>query len=117
LAARHYVHHDGGVQDFDLWGFFEEAHGHPFPYRRRGKRDFGPSKFGHNPDDGDAFKARRVDVIGLSIRMSKNETPIEAVQRYLREARTQSAARLAERPVVVVWPVKNRGRIIWDGRY
>jgi hypothetical protein len=113
-AARHYVHHDRGVQDFDLWGFFDEAQGHPFPYRRRGRRDFGPSKFGRNPDDRDAFKGRRVDLIGRSIRIAKNKTPIEAVQVYLREARTKSAAELAERPVVVVWPSKYRGRIIWD---
>jgi hypothetical protein len=96
-AARHYVHYDRGVQDFDLWGFFEEIRGHPFPYRRRGKHDFGPSKFGCNPDDGEKFKGRRVDVIGRSIEIPKNETAIEAVQRYLREARTKSAALLAER--------------------
>jgi hypothetical protein len=115
-AARHYVHHDRGVQDFDLWGFFEEVRGHPFPYRRRGTRDFGPSKFGRNPDDGDKFKGRRVDVIGLSIRMPRDETPIAAVQCYLCEARTKSASLLAERPVVIVWPVKNRGRVIWEAR-
>jgi hypothetical protein len=115
-AARHYVHHDRGVQDFDLWGFFDEVRGHPFPYRRRGEHDFGPSKFGRNPDDGDAFKGRRVDVIGRSIRMPKNETPIEAVQRYLREVRTKSASLLAERPVVVVWPAKYRGQVIWRPR-
>jgi hypothetical protein len=98
-------------------GFFEEAPGgRPFPYRRLGKHDFGPSKFGRNPKDGDAFKGRRVDVIGRSTRMSKNKTPIEAVQRYLREGRTKSASLLAEWPVVVVWPVKNRGRIIWEAR-
>ena len=115
-AARHYVHYDRGVWDFDLWGFFEEAHGHPFPYRRRGEHDFGPSKFGRAPDAGDAFKGRKVDVIGRSIRMSKNETPIEAVQHYLREAQTKSASLLAERPVIIVWPVENRGRVIWDAR-
>ena len=60
-----------GVQDFDLWGFVEEVRGHPFPYRRRGQCDFGPSKFGRNSDDGDAFKGRRVDVIGRSIRMQE----------------------------------------------
>jgi hypothetical protein len=38
------------------------------------------------------------------------------VQRYLREARTKSASLLAERPVIVVWPVENSGRIIWDPR-
>jgi hypothetical protein len=114
-AARHYVYHDRGVQDFDLWGFFEEVRGHPFPYRRRGERDFGPSKFGRNPDDGDEFKGRRVDVIGRSIMMPKNETPIESVKRYLREARTKSASLLAERPVVLVWPNKYLGKAIWGG--
>jgi hypothetical protein len=113
-AAQHYVHHDRGVQDFDLWGFFEEVPGHPFPFRRRGKCDFGPSKFGRNPDDGGAFKGRRVDVIGRSINMPTNESAIEAVQRYLREARTTSARLLAERPVVVVWPSEHCGRVIWD---
>jgi len=38
----------------------------------------------------------------------------EAVQRYLDEARTKSASLLAERPVVVVWPGKDFGRVIWD---
>lgn len=97
------------------WGFFEEVRGHPFPYRRRGEHDFGPSKFGRDPDDGDAFEGRKVDVIGRSITMPKNGTPIEALQRYLREARTKSASLLAELPVVVVWPRKNCGKVIWDG--
>lgn len=113
-AARHYVHGDRGVQDFDLWGFFEAIPAHEFPPRRRGMRDFGPSKFGRNPDDGDSFKGRRVDVIGRSISMAKNETPIESVVRYLREKRTNSARLLAERPVIVVWPENYFGQIIWD---
>jgi len=46
--------------------------------------------------------------------MPKNETPIEAVQHYLREAQTESASLLAERPVIVVWPGKDFGRVIWD---
>jgi len=52
-------------------------------------------------------------VIGRSIKMSKNETPTKAVQRYLREARTKSASLLAELPVIVVWPRKYCGRVIW----
>jgi hypothetical protein len=114
--AERYVHGDRGVHDFDLWGFFQEVRGHPFPNRRRGKHDFGPSKFGRNPDDGDTFNGRRVDVIGRSIRMPKNETPIEAVQSYLRDAATVSASLLAERPVIVVWPYRNCGRVIWEPR-
>jgi hypothetical protein len=115
-AARHYVHRDRGVQDFDLWGFFEAISDHEFPPRRRGKHDFGPSKFGRNPDDGDSFKGRRVDVIGRSISMAENETPIESVLRYLREKRTTSASLLAERPVIVLWPENYFGQIIWDGQ-
>jgi len=97
-------------------GFFEEVPGHPFPYRRRGEHDFGPSKFGRDPDNGNAFKGRKVDVIGRSIRMPKNETPIEAVPRYLREARTKSASLLAERPSHCRVARQKSRRIIWDAR-
>ncbi len=114
-AARHYVRGDGSVQDFDVWGFFEAIPDHKFPPRRTGKRDFGPSKFGRNPDDGDDFLGRRVDVIGRSISMARNETPIEPVQHYLREKRTTSARLLAERPVVVLWPENYFDQIIWNG--
>ena len=112
-AARHYVHSDHGVHDFDVWGFFQELPSRPFPYRRQGKRDFGLSRFGRNPDDGAGFEGRRVDVIGRSTSMPENLTAIEAVQRYLSEARTKSAPLLSERPVVVVWPESDCGRIIW----
>ena len=53
-AAQHYVKptrggdsdRQGGVNDFDVWGFFRaRPDGRPFPYRRRGVQDFGPSKF------------------------------------------------------------------------
>jgi len=115
-AARHYVHGDRGVQDFDLWGFFEVIPDHKFPPRRRGKHDFGPSKFGRNPDDGNSFKGRRVDVIGRSISMAKNETSMESVRRYLREKRTTSASLLAERPVIALWPVNYFDQVIWDAQ-
>jgi len=101
---------------FDLWGFFKAIPDHKFPPRRCGTHDFGPSKFGRNPDDGESFKGRRVDVIGRSISMAKNETPIESVLRYLREKRTKSASLLAERPVIVVSPENYFGQIIWDGQ-
>jgi hypothetical protein len=32
-----------------------------------------------------------------------------------REARTKTASLLAERPVIVVWPHKYCGKVIWDG--
>lgn len=112
-AARHFVHGDHGIKDFDLWGFFGQIPRHPFPWHYRGEQDFGPSKFGRNPDDGDRFEGRRVDVIGRSIDMPAKETTIESVQRYLREEHTDSARLLAKRPVIVVWPSDDRGRTIW----
>jgi hypothetical protein len=84
-GARHFVHGDRGVQDFDVWAFFREHPSMPFPYRRRGKVDFGSSRFGRNPDDGPKFTGRRVDVIGRSINaVNENETAVASVQRYLR---------------------------------
>jgi hypothetical protein len=61
-----------GVWDFDLWGFLKRFVAIPFSYPRRGEHDFGPSKFGRDPDNNDAFKGRKVDVIGRSFRMSKS---------------------------------------------
>jgi hypothetical protein len=96
-----------------MWGFFDEIADHPFPYRRRGKRDFGASRFGANPDAGRGFKGRRVDIIGRSVPMPATENSIESVQRYLRDGLTESARLLAERPVIVAWPENDLGRIIW----
>ena len=50
-AARHYLHGDRGVNDFDVVFFFQTNPAKRFPYRWKGKRDFGRSKFGVNPTD------------------------------------------------------------------
>jgi hypothetical protein len=123
-AAVHYVtpqkgaasDRSGGVNDFDVWGFFRDrTNDRPFPFRRHGRQDFGPSKFGRNPNEEARFTGRRVDVLGRSIEKRCSEAPIEAVRRYLQISNTQSARRLAERPVVVLWPSTWRGRVIWKG--
>jgi hypothetical protein len=41
-AAVHYVDGRNGVKDFDVWSFYAELDGWPFPPRWRGTRDFGP---------------------------------------------------------------------------
>lgn len=113
-AAQHYVYGDRGVNDFDVWAFFRPYPEYGFPYRRHGRVDFGPSRFGRNPQDAARFTGRRIDVMGRSIPVLKSEKPIAAVQRYLREApRGSSPWFLAQRPVVVVWPRAYRGRVIW----
>ncbi len=56
---------------------------------------------------------RYVIVTDGSISMSENETAIESVQRWLREARSDSARLLSERPVIVIWPTADCDQIIW----
>lgn len=115
-AARHYVHGDRGVHDFDLWAFFKQVPGRPFPYRRQGQHDFGPSKFGHNPEDGDRFVGRQVGVFGRSISARASETPVETVKRWLCEAPTKSARLLSQQAAVVIWPRRDFGSVIWDAQ-
>jgi hypothetical protein len=123
-AALHYIaprggvatDRKGGVNDFDVWGFFHDRPNHrPFPPRRHGLQDFGPSRFGRNPHDKPRFTGRRVDVLGRSIEKLRSETAFQSLHRYLRQGRTESARRLAARPVVVLWPSEKRGQIIWKG--
>ena len=109
-AARHYIYGDRGVQDFDVWGFFEALPNREFPTRRMGKYDFGASRFGRNPDDN--FVGRRVDVMGRSIMLPA--TLCESIWRYLREGRSNSSRFLAERPAIAIWPEFICGKVIWD---
>jgi hypothetical protein len=115
-AAKHYVSPDrcaapnqtwGGVNDFDVCGFFESVPGRPLYARRISRMDFGPSKFGHNPDDGDCYTGRRVDVMWRSIDMPLS--PIESVQALLREERTVSARWWGAKAAVVLWPSMDLG--------
>ena len=121
-AAKHYVNPDkciepdqrsGGVNDFDVCGFFQAIPRRRLFAQRKTQLDFGPSKFGRNPNEGERFKGRRVDVMWRSIDIFNSETPIESVQRYLEEARTRSFAYWAAKPVVVLWPSGDLGRVIW----
>ncbi len=122
-AAKHYVDPDqcvernqtwGGVNDFDVCGFFQAIPARPLYARRHGRLDFGPSKFGRNPDEGERYKGRRVDVLWRAIDMPSSKTPIESVQQYLRDAPPKSSAKYwAAKPVVVLWPQDYFGQIIW----
>lgn len=86
-----------------------------FPYRRHGRVDFGPSRFGRNSKDSTRFTGRRIDVIGHSIPVHHKETPVAALQRYLHEAPHGSSPwHLAQQRVVIVWPASLRGRVIWN---
>lgn len=113
-AAQHFVFHDRGVQDWDVLFFLRRNPLYKFPPRWRGKRDFGSSRFGRNPDDGPQFSGRRVDVMGRDIPLSIGQTPEQAVTAYLRKAQTHSARLWAKRPLIKLADDDSLGQIIWN---
>ena len=112
-GAEHFVRQRRGVNDFDVWAFFSEHPARPFPYRRRGDKDFGPSHFGRHPNDI-GFQGRRVDIIGRSIRRSRDQSPHDSVLEWLRGGRTHGARLISQRPVICIFPESERGKVIWD---
>ena len=112
-GAEHFVRQKNGVKDLDVWAFFSEHPARPFPYRRRGIRDFGPSRHGRHPDD-EGFMGRRVDIIGRSIKCGADQSAQDCIRGWLGGGKTDSAKLIAMRPVVAVYPENERGNVIWD---
>lgn len=124
-AAKHFVHRNHGVKDFDVWAFYAE---HPEGqllsrytrynserYAKVVKPDFGPSKFGRNPDDH-GYQGRRVDILCKSIPLTPGQSMRDGVLQWLREGRGRSSAKLlAQRPVIVISEGRKEcNEIIWD---
>ena len=114
-AALHYLDRRNGVKDFDVWTFYAEL-GTEFPPRRRGKKDFGESKFGRRPKDAKRFVGRRVDLMSRSLRVRPSAHPLDVITTYLTKPRTKSARKLAQKAVVIIDPPEMRGTIAWDPR-
>jgi hypothetical protein len=114
-GALHYLDGRTGVKDFDVWSFYAEIPGgKPFPYRRHGPGDFGPSKFGRHPDDDTRmYTGRRIDLMGRSLPEPVGIDPADAIIRWLRAGRTESARRLGEKAVILINPAGRMGEIIW----
>jgi hypothetical protein len=112
-AAEHFVKPGRGVNDFDVWAFYRSHPERKFPYRRRGTVDFGESKFGRNPEDH-RYAGRRIDVIGRDIRCEDGEDSMTAIRRWITFDKGKSAAFLAERPVVLIYPDAEIGRLAWN---
>jgi hypothetical protein len=113
-AALHYVYpqDSNGIKDFDVWTFYAEL-GEPFPPRRRGKKDFGTSKFGRRPKDAKHFVGRRVDLMGRSLPVRPSADPVETVLLYLLTAKTKTAKELRKKPIVILDPPELRGAVVW----
>lgn len=113
-GARHFVHRDCGIKDFDVWAFFRKSSQRPFPYRWHGKRDFGHSRFGRHPD-AQGFQGRWVDVFGRSITCGNEQRPGHCIRQWLRRT-APSPREVAKSPVVVIHPEADIGKVIWNPR-
>jgi hypothetical protein len=101
-SAQHQIDGSHGIKDLDVWAFFRAGPQKPFPWRSLWHADFGLSHLGHNPDDV-GYLGRRIDIIGRSIPVDANETPLEAVRKWL-GGYSKSARLIAERPVIGLYP-------------
>jgi len=102
-----------GIADFDVWGFFNAHPERAFPWRWRAELDFGQSHFGRVA--GDARRVgRKVDVMGRSIVIADEQSPIESVLRWLKGP-GDSPFQLRQRPVFVISAGPDFGRMIWPG--
>jgi hypothetical protein len=112
-AALHFVDDVNGVKDFDVWSFYRALDSGPYPYRRIGNADFGPSKFGRWPGDGGRFAGRRVDLIGRSLPAMSSADPVSVLRSYLAVRGTESARLLAAKAVVLINPRDRAGEVVW----
>lgn len=113
-AALHYVDGVNGVKDFDVYTFYAEHPIGPYPARWPiSNVDFGPSKFGRNPEDDDSYEGRRVDLLGRSLKVRTNADPSKAVRAYLERPRSKTPRCLAKKAVVLIDPEPLRGEVIW----
>ena len=113
-AAKHFACGEHGVKDFDVWAFFAESPDlPPLGIRKPMAVDFGPSRFGRNPKDNlKKFKGRRVDMLRKAIECD-GKNPEKCVRAWLKGGKTLSARKVSERPVVVIYPKRLRGKVIW----
>jgi len=111
-AALHFIDGCTGIKDWDVWTFYWNHKEAPFPYRRRAEKAYGDPVFGIEPNRP-KYIGRCVDLIGRSIHAYENEDPAKALRRYLTEKKTNSAKKLAEKAVVLLYPTERRGEIIW----
>jgi hypothetical protein len=96
-AAAHYVYGECGVNDFDVYTFYEDNPARHWYAKRKPSADFGDPKFGQSVDKP-MYVGRRVDLLGRGIEYRRPEDPAEAIRRWLRTHRGTSAPSWRRRP-------------------
>lgn len=111
-AANHFVTGRKGINDFDVWTFWEQNPAGAMFYRKHKSVDFGDDRFGRSKDKP-KWVGRRVDVLRRSIRRARGETMFDALVRYLQRPPTTTAKYLAREPIVALRP--RLAAVIWAG--
>lgn len=112
-AAAHFVDGKRGINDFDVYTFYAAHPDRPW-YAKRNKRwDFGDPKFGKSVDRPD-YLGRRVDLLGRGIPHLHEEDPAESICRWVSENPRASAKLIAQRPIVLLFPIDRIGEVIWS---
>jgi hypothetical protein len=109
-AALHYIDGTTGINDFDVYTFYEKNSLKDLYAKRIKSYDFGNPKFGKSIDKPN-FIGRRVDCLFRSIDKYAKENAKNAIRRYLEEGKTETARLLSAKAVVFLKP--DCGRIIW----
>lgn len=109
--ARHYFDPKrNGLKDIDIWFFFRKQGFNP---RWHQTRDFGPSKFGHNPEEPN-YIGRRMDFYGRSITFLSTDTVESALERWMRNCTPKSSPwYLSQKAVVALFPEDIMGNVLW----
>ncbi len=102
-AAMHYVDGSTGVKDLDVWTFFSQIEGEPFPHRWATHRRF----------DRPPFVGHYVDLMTRSLNVPLEADPLDVIRDYLRAGRTNSARYLARKAAVLLDPPLPRGHVAW----
>lgn len=111
-GALHYVYGEAGIQDFDVYSFYASHPLKEWYAKRRKIEDFGDPKFGQSLDKP-KFIGRRVDLLGRSIDRNVHESSSCAIRRWLLAGRTETARLLAQKAMVLIDPIDERGTVIW----
>lgn len=112
-AAVHALNATSGFAAFELWNFYATHADAPYPSRRKAREDFGPSRFGRDPDLPESFLGRAVDIRGRSIDAEPADNAVTALHRYLHARATPTARELARQSLVLVEPESLLGFEVW----
>ena len=104
-GALHYVEGRNGVNDLDVWTFYEREGDHRFPPRRRG--------VGQYCGSGLTNWSGRVDMMGRCINKAISPDPVASLQDYLRRPPTGTAWFLAKKAAVLIEPASRLGEVVW----